>query len=500
VRRLATLAAFLTGACTVFGFAPYHLWPLPILSLALLMLMWQETGWRRAASLGFAFGLGFFLAGVHWVYVSLHDFGEMDAFAAGLATVLFCVYLALFPALVGALSALARERVGEGRDMLVVAPMLWTLGEWARGSLFTGFPWLALGYSQVPESPLAGFAPVGGAYLVSLATGISAGALALAVSRFAAGNRAPAARAALVIPVLAALAWVSGHGSWTAPRSSPVSVTLLQGNVSQDTKWRAEEIMATLDLYLDLVRQSKGRIVIMPETALPLFADQVPDGYWSALYQAVGPRGGNVLAGVPERDPAKDTYYNSVVNVGVDAAQVYRKFHIVPFGEYIPLRQVFGWVLDLLHIPLLDFGRGAAFPSPIHVSGEALAMGICYEDAFGEETIRQLPEATLLVNVSNDAWFGRTAAPEQHLQIAQMRALETGRMMLRANNTGVTAIIDDKGRLQARLASFTRGGLEATAQGRSGSTPYVHWSNWPVLIICTAGIVLAFLLSSRKKP
>jgi apolipoprotein N-acyltransferase len=499
-RPLPILGAFLLGAATVFGFAPYYLWALPILTLALLFALWRGASWRRAATLGFAFGLGFFLAGVHWVYVSLHDFGGMDAVVAALATLIFCAYLALFPALVGALYALGQGRVGEGEELLLLVPMLWTLGEWVRGTLFSGFPWLALGYSQVPGSPLAGYAPLGGGYAVTLAVVICAGALAYALPRFADGRSAAASGALTVLLVVGAMGVLAGGVQWTTPTGAPVSVSLLQGDVSQDMKWREEELQATMDLYLTLTERSKGRIVIMPETALPVFADEVPDDYWAELYRRVAPRGGNVLVGVVERDPVRGEYYNTVATDGIDQAQVYRKFHIVPFGEYIPLRPVFGWLLDVLQIPLLDFGRGAERPEPVRVSNQALAIGICYEDAFGEETIRQLPAATLLVNVSNDAWFGRTAASEQHLQIAQMRALESGRMMLRANNTGVTGIIDERGRVVSRLPSFTRGVLEGTAQGRAGATPFVRWSNRPLLILCVVTLAVAILLSRRKNP
>jgi apolipoprotein N-acyltransferase len=288
--------------------------------------------------------------------------------------------------------------------------------------------------------------------------------------------------------VLAAL-WIGGYAlqqvEWTAPSGPPIKVSLLQGNVAQDLKWREDRVRPTLERYLELARASDGRLIVLPETALPLFLGDVPPDYLAALAAVGRERNGDVLVGVPER-PARREYYNSVVSLGAAPAQAYRKVHLVPFGEFIPLRPALEWIVNVLAIPLMDFTRGSAEAQPLAVAGERVAVNICYEDAFGEEIIRQLPQATLLVNVSNVAWFGRSLAPRQHLQISQARALETGRYMLRSTNTGVTAIIDHRGEVVKAAPEFETAIVSGEVRGRSGATPYVRWGNLPVVLLALA--------------
>ena len=470
----APLAAFFLGAATVLGFAPIGLAPLPFFTAAGLLWLWQEAATpRRAAALGFAFGMGLFLAGVSWVYVSLHEFGAMPAPLAAIATLLFCAVLALYPALVGYLQARLAGPLA-ARQLLLI-PALWVLTEWLRAWVFTGFPWLALGYSQT-DSPLRGYAALTGVFGLSWLVWLCAGLL-LALAR---------ARARLRTAALAALALVLGLGyglaqvEWTQPQGAPISVSLVQGNIAQDLKWDATRYAATVQLYQRMIEDSAARLTILPETAIPRFFDQLDPELVSALALSARRHGGDLLIGLPLRD-APGRYYNSVLSLGASPTQRYDKIHLVPFGEFIP--PGFGWVLSILKIPLADFSRGGAAQAPLALAGQKVAVNICYEDAFGEEIIRFLPEATLLVNVSNVAWFGDSLAPHQHLQIAQLRALETGRTMLRATNTGMTAIIDHHGRITAVLPPFTQGTLNGSAQGRSGATPYVRRGNAPLVLL-----------------
>ncbi|MFP5381320.1 MAG: apolipoprotein N-acyltransferase [Gammaproteobacteria bacterium] len=268
--------------------------------------------------------------------------------------------------------------------------------------------------------------------------------------------------------------------AWSVPDGAPTTVALLQGNVPQDMKWRPENTRATLDSYYRMAAASPAQLVVLPETALPLFEADLPETDRALLTELARRHGGDVLTGLPTGSPAGD-YFNSVVSFGIAPSERYHKVHLVPFGEYIPQKVIWGWVLDVLHIPLSDFARGDITQRPLAIGGQRVAANICYEDAFGEEIIRQLPEASVLVNVSNLAWFGDSLAPWQHAQMSQMRALETGRMMLRATNTGVTAIIDARGHLLAHLPLFTAGSLKGQIQGYAGSTPYVRWGNMPVL-------------------
>ena len=507
------------GAASVLGYAPFHLFPVPVLTLAGLLLLLQrcaasdhatshqatshhatshQATVRAAAATGFSFGLGLFLAGVSWVYVSLHDYGGMAMPVAAVFTLLFCIYLACFPAAVAAL--VARLRVSTPVANLLLFPALWALSEWTRGWLLSGFPWLALGYSQAPHSPLSGYAPVLGVFGLSLATAMLAGALAWmthGVFQYTASPaRLPLLGGGAIAAALLLLGFTFSQVNWTEPVGTPTSVALLQGNIPQEMKWRPERAMATLDTYMQMVRSTQAALIVLPETALPMLNVDVPSHYIEALSTHARTRNGDVLVGVPEL-AASGRYYNSVMSYGSAPTQVYRKHHLVPFGDYFPLRPVLGWVMKILHIPMSDFSQGEAVQKPILVAGLKVAVNICYEDAFGEEVIRQLPEATVLANFTNDAWWGDSIASTQHLQIAQMRALETGRVMLRATNTGVTAIIDPKGRIAASAPEFTTTVVSGEVLGYQGATPYVRWGNYgfialSVLMILVAGLAHRF--------
>ncbi|MGH8767776.1 MAG: apolipoprotein N-acyltransferase [Burkholderiales bacterium] len=498
------LLPFLLGAATVAGFAPFQLYPLPILALSGLVLFWERSRNTRSATvIGFSFGLGMFLAGVSWVYVSLHDFGGMGMLTAAIFTFSFCAYLACYPALVGAI--LKRLPASRPVRLLLFFPALWALSEWVRGWLFTGFPWLALGYSQAPGSPLAGFAPVLGVFGVSLATAVAAAALASVIARFAEWrSQSPQQRMALlvrergawiIVALLIAGAASSGR-DWTQPLpGDPTSVALLQGNIPQEMKWRPESARATLETYLGLAQSAEARLILLPETALPMFNVHVPEEYLEMLAHQGRRNGGDLLVGVPELD-VSGRYYNSVMSFGSAPTQIYRKHHLVPFGDYFPLRSLLGWIMNLLHIPMSDFSRGEPVQRPIKAAGQKIAVNICYEDVFGEEIIRQLPEATVLANFTNDAWWGKSVASKQHLQIAQMRAIETGRPMLRATNTGVTAIIDPKGRIAASAPESTTTTVTGRIHGYQGETPYVRLGNWAFLAL--AALMIALPLAAQR--
>lgn len=496
----AILLAFVLGAVTVAGYAPYYMFPLPVVTLAGLFYLWSQAVTPRAAALaGFAFGLGLLLFGASWVYVSLHDFGAMPAPLAVIATFLFCAIYAALPAAAG--YACARPRVPAAVRLCLLAPAAWTLAEWMRGWVFTGFPWLATGYSQIPESPLAGYAPILGIYGVSLAAAASAGLIVVLGLR-ATDKAGGLIRRVILHPTafILVVIWLGGWGlkqvEWTTPVGAPFNASLLQGNVAQDQKWREERVRPTLEIYRLLTESAPGKLIILPETALPLFLEQVPQDYLAALAASARARDGDILIGVVERK-ASGEYFNSVVSLGSAPQQAYRKSHLVPFGEFIPLRPVLAWIVNVLAIPLQDFSRGAQDQRPLAVAGQRVAVNICYEDAFGEEIIRQLPEATVLANVSNVAWFGRTLAPRQHLQIAQARAIETGRSMLRATNTGVTAVIGPRGEVLAAAPEFEIATVTYAVQGYGGATPYVRWGNYTMLALCAVLIAVGGWLGHR---
>ena len=463
------------GALQVAAFAPLGWWPLSFVSLAVLFHAWRGAPPRTAAGLGFAWGLGCFLVGVSWVYVSMHDVGGMPAPVAALMTLAFALYLALYPALSGWIAArLSRN----GLSSVFVLAAAWTVGEWLRGLVATGFPWLAIGYAQSPPSPLAGYAPLLGVYGVGFAVALIAAVLAHCWAK---------RQYSLLLLALAVLLGGAGLRTvqWTEPQGQPFTVSLLQGNVPQSLKWDPQRLSLSLETYADLVRAHPAQLVVLPETAIPLMFGEIPKDY---LKRLTG-EDRHVLIGAAVGIGA-DGYANGAVMLTPQLqGSAYFKHHLVPFGEFVP--RGFQWFLDLMRIPMSDFTAGPMQQEALQFDGQKIMPNICYEDLFGEELIRSVPQATLLINLSNTAWFGDSLAQPQHLQIAQMRALETGRMMLRATNTGMTAAVNPDGSVAAVLPAFTRGALAVEAQGHTGLTPYVRIGNTGIIGLALLIIGLA---------
>ena len=483
---LYLISSFLLGALTVLGFAPFYFFPVPVITIACLLYFWRKSETPlQAALLGFCFGMGMFGAGVTWIYISLHEFGAVPMPIAVLLLLILCSYLSLYVTVTGWVVRKLHFRAPLLWVLFVSS--LWVLFELLRGEVsFFGFPWLTIGYSQVPSSPLAGYSPVTGVYGVSLILILSAAFISLLFEK-----ELRSWRNILFLPVI----WVIGFSlqfvNWTEPQGKPVSVSLLQGNISQEMKWRPEHVIHTMDTYAKLALASNSRLIIAPEISLPLARDKVSAIYLKQISAHAKQNNGDILIGMIETEGNSGDYYNSMFSFGTSSEQTYRKFHLLPFGEFIPLKPLFGWIINILKIPLTDFSRGELNQKPMSLAGQSVAINICYEDAFGEELINQLPQATLLANVSNDAWFGRSIGPHQHLQISQMRALETGRYMLRATNTGVSAIINERGVVLQQADIFKATALNGLVQGYTGATPYVRFGNslvlgfvWISLFIC----------------
>jgi len=481
------------GILAVAGFAPWNIFLLPIFSLALLFyLLVQAPSPRNAAWLGFAFGIGLFGVDMNGLYIALHDTGKMSVLLASLAALLFAAFLALFPALMAYLQA--KISLPILHKLALLLPALWVSQELLRGYLFTGFPWLVLGYSQVAVSPLAGFAPILGVYGISLFIAISAGLLALLVQlRW---TKAGKATLAVLLTI-----WLAGGSlnmiEWTHPEGNAIKVSLLQGNIAQDEKFNKKRLINSLETYRRLIQSSDAQLIVLPETALPLLRSELPKNYINILQAHARQQAGDVLIGAFERE--HNAYYNSMFSLGSSTSQSYRKNHLVPFGEFIPMRPLLGWFInELLNIPMSDLGSGGIHQPLLNLAGQRIAVNICFEDVFGEEVIRALPDATLLVNTSNDAWYGDSAAAMQHNQFSQMRALETGRMMLRATNTGVSSVIDRDGQMLQTLPQHQEGVLTAQVQGYAGSTPYVRWGNAAISALLLIMFAAAWLIRRRK--
>ena len=490
--RFGALLAFALGGLLSAAFAPFGIFPLGVLCPAALLLLWEGATPRRAAGLGFWFGAGTFLAGTYWLYTSVHVFGKAPLWVAILLMLSLVAIMGVYHAVVGYLAARWLPRSGLIRWLLAL-PALWVTVEWLRGWLFSGFPWLALGYSQI-DSWLAGFAPLVGVYGLSLLVMISAGALVAVI------REKGTARAMAVMVVV--LLWGAGAGftrfDWTTRTGDPLSVSLVQGAISQDLKWQEDNRNATLVLYRELTKRALGnRIVVWPEAALPALAHEVQD-YLDTLRREARGRGSDLVIGLLRYDLERREYRNSIQAMS-DGSTWYDKRRLVPFGEFFPVPAFVRSWMRLMSLPYVDMTAGAPQQPPLRAGGQKLGATICYEDAYGSQQLAVLKEATLLVNVSNDAWFGDSTAPHQHLEIARMRALEAGRSMLRATNDGITAVIGADGRVLDRIPQFQPGVLTAVVEPRTGLTLYARTGNLPVIAWCVAGLVLGLLVARVRR-
>lgn len=498
--------ALLAGAFNVLSFAPFHLWPLQLLSLSLLffiVMRRDDYSWLRIAMLGWCYGFGWMFCGVSWLIILMTRFNDLPLWMSIIGLGLLASYLALFAAI-----ALAAGKYLQGRwkltampALLLVLPALWVLSEWSRGWMLSGFPWLVSGYAH-SASPLAGYAPVLGVYGVGWISAVIAGAVALAMLQRSSWKQ----MSVLVLAVLV-VGVVLRQFAWTTPHGQPISVRLLQGNVDQSVKFDVAHVNASLALYHDMIVAAPADLIVTPETALPILSSQLPPDYLPDLTAFAQSSNSSLIAGVVMQDGA-DQYANSVLGVGDGyVAQSYRydKHHLVPFGEFIPFG--FRWFVDMMKIPMGELTSGDKVPQAMQVKDQWVLPNICYESLFGEEIAQQLKAqistkngaATLLLNVSNLAWYGDSIAIPQHVQISQMRVLETGRAMLQATNTGGTVVINAQGQVTAQLQALTRDSLTATVQGMDGMTPYILLGNAGVVGLALLSLLLAFALTKNRK-
>ena len=477
------------GGAIPFAFAPYGAWPVLPLLLAFFFHTLHRMSAKAAAWRGFWFGLGMFGHGVWWIQVSIHQFGlPVYAFSVGM-TILFVAFMSLYPALLG--WVIGRVGLASVAARTFGFPALWVLMESLRGWAFSGFPWLLLGYSQL-DGPLAGFAPISGALGASLAVTLMASLLWVAVTE-------PRVRGyALAMGIgLGVLGALLKHHPWTPDDGPSARVALVQGAVPQAIKWQSRYRDQTVTLYESLTTPHWGaELIVWPETALPAFPEEVPLSLARLSARAVA-HGSGLLVGMPRGDRQGGAYFNSVQLID-PSQQAYDKHHLVPFGEYLPFDTWLRPLLDFLSIPMSNFSAGPAQQAPLQSGRLRIGVSICYEDAYASEVRKPLPEANVLVNVSDDAWFGDSIAPHQHLEISRMRALETGRDLLRATNTGISAIIDAQGAVRARSPQFEPYVLSGEFQPRRGATPYARSGDWPVLLLCLA-MVLAAIWKRRLK-
>ena len=532
----------LAGAVQALCFAPgplpaWLLSPLQIVALAVLVRsVWLAPTARAAGLRAWVFSMASFSVGLYWLTISMHVYGYMPLALAIAALLALSAYLAMFAALAGWIVArTADHSAGKPPGPMPSAPLrasllwaaAWTLAEWLRATVLTGFPWMGTGYAHT-GSWLAGWGAITGVYGVTFLASFAAAALVCVLSLRSTAHKASVTRAtmrsrtirtAVLALVLFSIGAALGRNPWSTPRGDPTAVRLVQGNIDQGSKFAPDQWLAAIRKQYALAAQPpqpgkpEPAIVVLPETAIVLFPHQVDPAIWQAWQSLARRQGSTIVMGAPLVDRADNRYTNSVIAIdsasSVDALIAgqpvprYDKRHLVPFGEFVPFG--FRWFVDLMSIPLGDFGRGQADQAPFRIRDQAISPNICYEDIFGDELLVALrdsgpgmPGASILVNVSNLGWFGDSWALRQHWQMARMRAIETARPILRSTNTGITGAIGPAGESLGQLPAHVSGAIDVIVQGQTGLTPYARLGNWPTLLLSAALLAWAWLRGRRK--
>jgi apolipoprotein N-acyltransferase len=499
-RFVGSAVAFVAGMLLALSFAPFQWWPLAILAPALLMWLWDGASPRRAAVLGFWFNAGTFSVGTYWLYIAIKQIGHAPFILALLLMAGLVAIMGAYHALLGWAVAKYLPPRGAMR-WLVGIPGAWLFIEWWRSWFVSGFGWLALGYAHT-DNWLGGLAPVVGQFGLGLLTLVLAGTLVAVLL----GDKRLRIVSGAIFVVIWAVAFVLRDVEWTQPYSRPITVAVVQGAIPQDEKWIGENLDGILEIYRARTREAHGAdLIVWPESAIPDLANNHIE-YIRDVYQEASAKGSSLMIGtLREEDNPKtkeEEYFNSVLSMDKATPGVgwYDKHHLVPFSEFFPVPGFIRSWLRLMTLPYSDFNRGAAQQAPLEAAGQRISASICYEDAYGSTQLPALRTATMLVNVTNDAWFGHSTARYQHLQISRMRALEAGRPMVRAANDGVSAVIGPRGEIVATAPEYEANVMRASVQPRIGLTPYARTGNW--LIVCLAlvfGLAGAYVRRSSRK-
>ncbi|HHJ36287.1 MAG TPA: apolipoprotein N-acyltransferase [Gammaproteobacteria bacterium] len=488
------LPGFISGALTTLAFAPFDLSWLVFLTLAVAFYLWDSLPAKQAAISAWLFSLGLQATGVSWIYHSLHTHGSAPVFFAVLLIFLLCCYLSLYIALAAYIVNRFLPENSTLRLMLFY-PASWVLFEWLQGYVMTGFAWMQLGYTQI-DLPLSGFAPVLGNHAISGLIAVCSGAFVMVLKLKKSGD----VRQGLLIVTPVILLFIIGgllkNIDWTRAEGSTIKVSIVQGNIAQKDKWKRQLKRPTMDLYRDLslAQEKDVDLFVWPETAVPDYWYRVVP-YIDQLGDEMKRRDADLLLGIFVKND-KRRLLNSVLSVN---GGVYNKRHLVPLGEYIPLRFLIEFFNRFVKIPMSDIATGEEEQTLLTAAGIPLGVSICFEEAFSRDVIKDLPEARILVNVSNDAWFEDSHEPHQHHAIARMRALESGRYMIRSTNTGITSFIGPHGEVIKQLPQFETGVLTNEVQPMSGSTPFVRWGDGLIVGLCTLLLFgFGYKYSSRK--
>ncbi|MBT8129930.1 MAG: apolipoprotein N-acyltransferase [Gammaproteobacteria bacterium] len=483
----ARLSSLLAGALMTLAYQPFGLSLLVFPLFALLLFHWLRSDARGVFIHVWLFTTGAVFTGNSWIFFSLYYHGGSPAILAVTIIVLLAMFLALFHAITAYLFSRFCH-CGDLTRLLIVFPSAWLLAEWLRGYIWTGYAWMQPGYTQL-DLPLSGYAPVIGTHAIGALIVFTAGVLVAVLLK-----KLSWPKALFVVALVWTVGFVLKQVSWTQPAGEEIEVALIQGNIPQELKWKRHMHRPTLQMYQELtLENSDADLVIWPETAIPDYKHRVP-AYLVNMREAMEKSNTDLLIGLFIRNLDSGRYYNSVISA---RGGEYRKRHLVPLGEYVPFRSLIGFFTRWINIPMSDIDSGPDDQPFIEVAGQPVGISICFEDAFSRDVRRDLPEATLLVNMSNDAWFDGSHQSRQHHAIARMRALETGRYMMRATNTGISSVIGPRGEELAMATASEREVLRAGVLPMSGRTPYVFWGDAFILILA---LVVVGVACFRSRP
>jgi len=479
------------GGLSVLAFSPFNLWWMAIVSLSLAYLVFYHNQFKHGFLMGFAYGAGMFGFGVWWVFYSLHDVGGASTISAFAMTCVSVVVLSLFPGMAFYFASKLLKSSSVNFFSVFVFAALWVLFEWTRSWILTGFPWLLFGHALV-DSFLGGVIPILGTYGGSALIVV----IALTISYILIGACENYLKKSIVLFIVIGLVSLANLIQWTQPDAEKtLNVAAIQGNVSFEMKWDESQRNDIYSLYLKYTRQHYDKdIIVWPETAIPTYYFELKDNLIAGIEEELVANNVELITGIFTYDKQQQKIFNSLVTLGKQN-QFYNKQRLVPFGEFLPFRWIFDFFRDEVSIPMPDLSSGQG-SSILMLKGVPVGVSICYESAFADQILDSLPGAELLINVTNDAWFGDSLAPHQHLQIARTRVLETGRYMIRAANTGISAIIEPTGKVLARSGQYVEQTVNAKVYPMKGITPFILWGNYLVILIsfliCAYSIFLKF--------
>jgi apolipoprotein N-acyltransferase len=479
------LIALFSGALLSLGFAPFNIYTLAFILPAILLFLWLRATPKKALWLGWLFGIGFLGTGASWIYISIHEFGNSNTLLASIITCIFIIWMGAYYALFGYVFRKFFAHASQIKQCLLFFPALWVVFEYLRSVLFTGFPWLLLGYTQL-NTPLKAFAPLFGVYGVSLITALISGGLVLLATHQSRKNKTISL---ILIFGLTGLGFIGKDHAWTKTAGNPLQATLIQGDIPQAVKWNSSYLLQNINVYKHMTFDHfTSKLIVWPEGAMPVYAQEASD-FISMLDKSAQENHSNIIFGVPIMKRSTQQYYNGLLLVG-DHHGEYLKRHLVPFGEYIPLQSIFAKPMAYFNIPMSGFSDGPTDQPDLVVDHIRIAPFICYEITYPDEVLNAAENSELLVTLSDDSWFGRSPALAQHLQMAQMRSLETGRYQLVSTNSGITAFVSPFGKIMKDAPIDQRVALTDSVYPMTGKTPLMLWYYYPVIAI----IILMLLM------